>query len=316
MAALSANTAIAIMKFIVAAFSGSASLFSEGIHSSADTLNQVVLLVGKHKSMKLPDDKHPFGYARIVFFASFCVAILLFFVGGAYSLMEAIEKIEHVVHNTGGHTLDMQALIVAAVILAIAIVLEALSLHTAFKEVREEQEREGTTGTGLIKFYKETHNSSLIVIVTEDTTAIVGLGLALAGVLATLATGDPLWDAIGGAAVGVLLIIAAFILGREIASLIIGESLPAEKIRKIEELVEAHPTTAACRQVKTSAIGTSSVLVEIDVAYAPDGSVTAADVIRSIEEIKAGVKALWADENIYVSTCVEPVNIESTEAPD
>jgi cation diffusion facilitator family transporter len=305
-AALSVNAIIAVMKFVIAAFSGSASLFSEGIHSSADTLNQIVLLVGKRKAKTPADEKHPFGYASVTFFASFCVATLLFFVGGAFSLMEASEKIKHLLNDTGVHMLDMQALWIAAVILAVSIGLELFSLRTALREVREEQEKEGTD-KGLRAFYKDTSNSSLIVIVTEDLTAIFGLGLALAGVVLTLLTGNPLWDAIGGAAIGVLLIIAAFILGREIASLIIGESLPDDRLRQIEDVVLGQPHVLGCKKIKTSAIGADVVLVEIDVLFAADGSVTAAELMRTIEAIKKDVKALWSKEGIYVSTSIEAV---------
>jgi cation diffusion facilitator family transporter len=308
-AALAVNTIIAIMKFIVAAFSQSASMFSEAIHSSADTLNQVVLLIGKRSAKKEPDDEHPFGHARTVFFASFCVAALLFFVGGAYSCMEAIEKISHTINQTGKHNLDMTALIVAAGILVISILLECFSFRTALKEVREEQEKENMP-KGLRKFYKDTRNSSLIVIVTEDLTAMLGLGLALIGVVLTLITKNPLWDAIGGVAIGVLLIFAAFILGKEIASLIIGESLSIENTRKIEAVVLATPNVAGCRNVKTVAIGSDSILIEIDAEFVVGelaNSVTAEEILRATEEIKRGVKALWADEDVYVSTCVEAV---------
>jgi cation diffusion facilitator family transporter len=306
LAALTVNAIIAVMKFIVAAFSGSASLFSEAIHSSADTFNQIVLLIGKRQAKKGPDDTHPFGHAKATFFASFCVAALLFFVGGAYSCMEAIEKISHTLGDTGQHTLDMKALWVAAVILVVSIVLECFSFRTALKEVREEQEKEGMK-KGLFQFYKDTHNSSLIVIVTEDLTAILGLALALVGVLLTLFTGNPLWDAIFGAAIGVLLIAAAFILGKEIASLIIGEALPQASVRKIEDIVRNTAHVKDCRHVKAVALGTDSILVEIDAAFETDGSVSAEEVMTAIAAIKRAVKALWEDEDTYVSTCVEAV---------
>jgi divalent metal cation (Fe/Co/Zn/Cd) transporter len=204
----------------------------------------------------------------------------------------------------------MTALLVAAGILFISIILELFSFRTALHEVKEEQEKSGEK-KGLFKFYKDTRNSSLIVIVTEDLTAILGLVLALVGVLLTLFTGNPLWDAIGGATIGVLLIVAAFILGKEIASLIIGESLPVDSIRRIEEIVRNTEYVSACRNVKTNALGSDSILIEIDAEFASDGSVSAEDVMKAIAEIKRGVKALWQDEEIYVSTCVEAVGAGS-----
>ena len=308
MAALIVNAIIAVMKFIVAFFSGSASLFSEAIHSCADTFNQVVLLIGKQQARRRPDATHPFGYARATFFSSFCVAALLFFVGGAYSLMEAIEKINHTIHNTGMHTLDMKALWIAAIILIISIVLECFSFRTALHEVEEEQKKTGEK-KGLLKFYKDTRNSSLIVVVTEDLAAIIGLGLALAGVLLTLFTGNPLWDAIGGAAIGVLLIVSAFVLGKEIASLIIGEALPEERIKVIEEIVKNAKHVKSCKKIKSVALGTDNILIEIDVVFETDGSASAEDVMNSIAEIKLAIKAEWEnDPDTYVSTCIEAVS--------
>ncbi|MDR0860758.1 MAG: cation diffusion facilitator family transporter [Candidatus Peribacteria bacterium] len=301
--ALAGNIAITLMKAIIAALSGSASLVSEAIHSGADSGNQLVLLWGKKQAKKAPDAKHQFGHARATFFASFCVAALLFFVGGAYSLMEAIEKIFHILNDTGEHLLDMKAILWATGVLVISIIIEAFSLRTALKEVKEEQKKSGVS-QGLIKFYRETRNSSLIVIITEDLTALLGLVLALIGVVLTLITSNPLWDAIGGAAIGVLLIVAAFILGKEIASLIIGESLPTEKVKQIENIVNQTTSVQQCRQIKTVALGEEAVVVEVDVVFK---ELSAKDITTAIKEIKQKVKALWETDDIHISTCIEAV---------
>ncbi len=303
--ALTANTIIAVMKFVVAFISGSASMFSEGIHSLADTMNQIVLLYGKRKARQAPDKKHPFGHARATFFASFLVASLLFFVGGAYSVMEAVEKISHVNEGVAAAH-DPSSYIIALVILVISIALEGYSLRTALHEVKEQQELDGTK-KGILTFYKDTRNSSLIVILTEDFAAMLGLVFALAGVTLTLITGNLLFDAIGGAAIGVLLIVAAGVLGREIASLIIGESLPDAQVARVQELVESIDHVVECRRVKTVAIGANNVLVEVDVAFPADGSVSAAEIMTAITQIKAGIKSSLGSEDTYVSTCVEAV---------
>ncbi|MDR2540251.1 MAG: cation diffusion facilitator family transporter [Candidatus Peribacteria bacterium] len=301
--ALAGNIAITVIKAFAAAFSGSASLVSEAIHSGADSGNQIVLLWGKKQGRKKPDAKHQFGYARATFFASFCVAALLFFVGGAYSLMEAIEKIFHILNNTGEHLLNMNVLLWAAGILVISIIIESFSLWTAFKEVKEEQEKNGVSQS-LIKFYKETRNSSLIVIITEDLTALLGLGLALIGVVLTLITDNPLWDAISGAAIGVLLIVAAFILGKEIASLIIGEALPEKKVQGIRNILELRPSVNQYR-IKTVALGEECVLIEVDVVI--QRGLYTEDITNIIYEMKQEIKSLWKDDTIHVSTCIEPV---------
>jgi cation diffusion facilitator family transporter len=306
--ALIANCCIAVMKLVVAIFSGSASLFSEAIHSCADTLNQIVLLVGKKQASREPNFKHPFGYSRVSFFASFCVAMLLFFIGGAYSLMEAIEKISHISGGGGEH--DQNSFIVAIVVLLVSIVLEGFSLRTAIHEVREEQEKTGADKS-LLRFFRETRNSPLIVVMTEDLAALLGLLFALLGVLLTLITGNPLFDAIGGAVVGCLLIVAAFVLGKETASLIIGESLPKQKVREIEELISATPEVAGCKIVKTVAIGADSVLVEADISFVDEDNISAARMMDVIATIKAGICDLLASEASQINTCIEPVRIGS-----
>ena len=310
-AALCVNLCIAIMKFAVAIFSSSASMLSEGVHSLADTMNQIVLLVGKRQAARPVDSKHPFGYARVSFFASFCVAALLFFVGGAYSLLESVEKVGHI--NTGAFVHDTGSFIVAAVILGVSVLLEGLSLRTVLQEVAEEQAHEGTH-MSLLRFYQESRNSALLVVMTEDLAAIFGLLLALLGVLLTLITGNPLFDALGGAAIGLLLIVAAFVLGKEIASLIIGESLPAPVVEQIRQLVLDTPPVADCRVVKTVAIGTDSVLVEVDVVFADYDSLSAHQILAAIVSIKASIHELLADQAAFINTCIEPV--AATAAPD
>ncbi|MDR1421861.1 MAG: cation diffusion facilitator family transporter [Coriobacteriales bacterium] len=305
MAALCVNLTIAIMKFAVAIVSGSASLLSEAIHSAADTLNQIVLLIGKRAAARPANDRHPFGYARASFFASFLVASLLFFVGGAFSLLEAVEKIGHI--GDGAATHEQTSFIIAAVILVISIGLEAFSFRTALKEVAEQQAHDGTH-MSVPRFFRETSNSSLIVVMTEDLAAMLGLMLALAGVVLTLVTGNLLFDALGGAAIGVLLIVAAAVLGKETASLIIGEALPAEKVTAIRTLVEDTEKVAGCRMIKTVAIGTDSLLVEVDVAFAEDGSVSAEQVLTAIVSIKADIHALLEHDAQFINTCIEPVS--------
>ena len=307
-AALCVNLCIAIMKFVVAVLSGSASMLSEGVHSLADTMNQIVLLVGKRQAVRPADRRHPFGYARVSFFASFCVAALLFFVGGAYSLMEAVEKIGHIGEGSVAH--DFGSFTVAAAILAVSVLLEGVSLRTVLHEVAEQQRHDGTQ-MSLLQFFRESRNSALLVVMIEDLAAILGLMLALLGVVLTLITGNPLFDAVGGAAIGLLLIVAAFVLGREIASLIIGESLSDSDVEQIRQLVINTANVADCHVVKTVAIGSDSVLVEVDVVFSDYDNLPAADLLASIASIKAAIQALLADQAAFINTCIEPVAASS-----
>jgi divalent metal cation (Fe/Co/Zn/Cd) transporter len=215
--------------------------------------------------------------------------------------MEAIEKIVHTVRETGEHSLDINALLITLGVLVVAIILECFSLREAMKEVKEEQHKAGTSYS-FFRFYRETKNSSLIVIITEDVTALLGLGLALVGVLLTLFTGNLLWDAIGGMMIGILLVVAAIFLGKEIASLMLGEALSEEQVQRIVAVVNGHPSVSRCSQVKTQVYGTTSLLIEMDVVFVPE-----VDVVSAVAEIKSDVKALWSDGDMHVSTCIEPV---------
>ncbi|MCL1879118.1 MAG: cation diffusion facilitator family transporter [Actinomycetia bacterium] len=307
--ALGSNLTIAAMKYIVAAVSGSASMFSEAVHSTADSINQVVLLFGKRIARRPPDERHPFGYARATFFASFCVVGLLFFVGGAFSLLEAVEKVGAVLDGSA-HAHDLASYFIALAILAVAIGLEGFSLRTALKEAREVQELSvgSARKASIFNFFRSTREASLIVILIEDLAALLGLVLAFFGVLLTLVTGNQLFDAIGGAAVGVLLIVAAAVLGREIASLIIGEGLAAEEVAQIRELINKAPHVQGCRDIKTLVIGSNALLVEADVIYPADQGVSTAQVMESVARIKADIHQLLQQEDIHISTCIEAVS--------
>ena len=214
LAALLANAGIAVAKFVGFLITGSSSMLAEAVHSVADTSNQGLLLWGQRQARKEPDELHQFGYGRSRYFYSFVVALVLFTLGSVFALYEGYEKIVHPARA------DLA--VVAIVILVVAIGLESYSFRTAMVESRP------LKGSGSWwRFIRTSRNPELPVVLLEDTGALIGLVLALAGVGLTVLTGNPVWDGIGTLCIGVLLGVIAVILMIEMHSLLIGEGATA-----------------------------------------------------------------------------------------
>ncbi|WP_027795052.1 cation diffusion facilitator family transporter [Paraburkholderia acidipaludis] len=226
--ALAANVGIAVFKYAAAAFTGSGSMFAEAIHSTADCGNQLLLLLGLRQSRRPPSPLHPMGSGRAINFYSLLVALLLFFVGGAFSVYEGIHRL--IVRE------PLQYVFVALAVLGISVVLEALSLYGALREIRT-----GAPTKSLWRWARETRDSDLLVVAGEDIAALAGLAIAFAAVLLTVITGNPVWDACGSIGVGVLLMLIAWFVAREVKSMIVGESASPERRREIEAFLRGRP---------------------------------------------------------------------------
>jgi len=194
--ALAANAAIAAAKLGAAVHTGSTSMLAEAIHSAADSANQALLLLGVHRAKRPPSADHPLGYGKAIYFWSFVVALLLFSLGGMFSIYEGRHKL--------GSDEAIEAPWLAILILVFSLVMEALSLRTCLREVNES--RRGRT---LWRWFRESRQSELIVVFGEDLAALAGLSIALLALLLTVATGDPVFDAAGSIVIGVLLIVVA-----------------------------------------------------------------------------------------------------------
>jgi cation diffusion facilitator family transporter len=219
--ALAANLGIAICKFAAAAFTGSGSMFAEAIHSTADCGNQVLLLFGLRQARRPASLLHPLGAGRAIYFYSLLVALLLFFVGGAFSVYEGVHRL--MAHEPLSHAY------IALGVLGVSVVLEAFSLMGALREIRKTN-----TGRSMWRWFRETRESELLVVTGEDVAALLGLAIAFAAVLMTMITGNPAFDAWGSIGVGVLLMVIAYLVAREVKSMIIGESASPEVRRAIE----------------------------------------------------------------------------------
>lgn len=285
-AAFAANLGIAIAKVIGFMFTGAASMLAEAIHSFADTSNQGLLILGGRMASKERNAEHPFGFGRERFFWAFIVAMIIFSLGSLFAMYEGIEKI------LDPHELDDH--IWAVGILAVAIILESMSLRTAVVEARKiKGER---TWWGFIRHSKV---PELPVVLLEDIGALVGLVLALMGIGLAMVTGDPVFDAIGSLSIGILLGIIAVILGIEMRSLLLGESASEEAIKKLEAAIISHPDCCRIIHMRTEHIGPDELLVALKVEL--NGQLDTAGVARAINEIEARMRStLGLKLTIYI----------------
>ena len=275
-AALFANLGIAASKFAAAAVTGSGSMLAEAVHSLADTGNQVLLLVGGRKAQNAPTPVHPFGFGRERYFWSFAVAIVLFTLGGAFALLEGVEKLRHphAVAATGW----------ALGVLALAIALEALSLRTA---VRESNRVRGNATW--LQFIRRAKVPELPVVLLEDVGALVGLALALAAVLLTRLTGDTTFDALGTLSIGVLLCTIALVLAREMKSLLIGEAAAPEVEARIAQALRDSPSVRHVIYIRTQHLGPEELLVAAKLEF--DGALSMPGLAAAIDAAEAAVRA-------------------------
>ncbi|MDT0321019.1 cation diffusion facilitator family transporter [Streptomyces millisiae] len=290
-AALTANLAIAVAKFTAAAFSGSSSMLAEGVHSVADSGNQALLLLGGKRAKRAASEEHPFGYGRERYIYAFLVAIVLFSIGGVFALYEGVEKIRH------PHELEHWYWPVG--VLVFAIIAEGFSFRTAIKESNEVR---GTQSWG--QFIRTSKAPELPVIVLEDLGALLGLVLALGGVLLSLATGDGVWDGVGTLCIGVLLVVIALVLAVETKSLLLGEAAGPESVKKIRAAIVDDDTVTRVIHMRTLHLGPDELLVAAKIAVQRgDDAGEVADAINGAEaRIREAVpiaRVIYLEPDIY-----------------
>lgn len=280
-AALVANAAIAVAKFVGFLVTGSSAMLAESVHSMADSGNQGLLLLGGRKARRAADEEHPFGYGRERYFWAFVVALVLFMLGGLFSLYEGFHKLEESVEHPE-NTLD--APLVAIGILGFAIVAETFSFRTAIRESRPLKGEQSWWG-----FIRTSKTPELPVVLLEDLGALVGLVLAMVGVVAAALTGDLLYDALGTMAIGVLLLVIAVILVLEMRSLLLGESATREQVDAIRVALVDGRTVTRVIHLKTTHLGPDELLVAAKVELA--ASLSVAEVAQAIDGAEARVRA-------------------------
>jgi len=275
-AALSANLGIGVTKFVAFGLTGASSMLAEGIHSVADSGNQLLLLVGGKQATREEDSQHPFGYSRARYYYAFLVAVVLFSLGGLFALYEAWQKFHHPEPIESWHWVPI-------VVLVISLGLEGYSLRTA---VVESNMTRGNASWPA--FVRKSRSPELPVILLEDLGALLGLTFALFGVSMTLITHNGLWDAAGTAMIGTLLCVIALVLGRETKSMLMGESATPEDVAAIRAAL-ASSELGDVIHLRTMHLGPDDVLVAAKVGVPAD--FTAQQVARLVDGAEARIRA-------------------------
>ncbi len=271
--ALLANLGIAITKTIAAVLTGSGAMLAESIHSFADCGNQGLLFLGLKASKRNPDEEHPLGYGKSVYFWSFIVALMLFSMGGLFSMYEGIHKLS--THE------GLSSPLIAIVVLSLSMVLEGMSLWGCINQIKKINHH-----SSLWAWIKNSRQSELIVVLGEDVAALFGLFFALIAVLLSMITGNPVFDAMGSIIIGVLLIVVSVFIAVKVKSLLIGQSADEETRENIRLFLNEQPQVEAVLNLITIQLG-SDIMVAVKAKMKPAESSE-----QLIDNINACEKAL------------------------
>lgn len=277
--ALGANLAIAGAKGVAAFFTGSSSMLAETVHSLADCGNQLLLLFGMKQARQPVSPDYPLGHGKAIYFWSFLVAVMLFTVGGMFSLYEGVHKLQ-----------DPQPLRQwwwAVGVLVFGIVAESISTRAALQEAATERR-----GRSLYRWFRESRQAELIVIVGEDLAAITGLSLALIAIGLTVLTGNPMWDALGTIAIGVLLIVVAVFVAVEIKAMLIGQSVDPAVQARMRRFLDDRPEIGSVISLITLQLG-SDVMVSVQAEMSEEQS--ARSLALQINEVERALKREFPD---------------------
>mgnify|MGYP003575731033 CR=1 FL=1 len=247
--ALGANFAIAVAKGLAAFFTGSSAMLAETVHSLADCGNQLLLLLGMRQAKAPPSPDYPLGYGKAIYFWSFLVAVMLFTVGGMFSLYEGIHKLQH--------PEQLKDWWWAVGVLVFAIIAEGISMRACLQEVNKAR-----GDRSLWQWFRESRQAELVVIFGEDLAALLGLVFALIAVCLAVYTGNPLWDAIGTIAIGALLIVVAVFVAIEVKAMLIGQSVDPARQKQMREFLDARPEIQRVISLITLQLG-NEVMVSV-----------------------------------------------------
>ena len=272
--ALGANFAIACSKGVAAFFTGSGAMLAETVHSLADCGNQLLLMLGMKQSRRAPTADYPLGYGKAIYFWSFLVALMLFSVGGMYSLYEGLHKLRH--------PEPLRQWWWAAGVLVFGLIAEGMSMRACLQEVKKAR-----GDRSLWQWFRESRQAELVVIFGEDLAALIGLALALAAVMLTVVTGDPIWDALGTLAIGLLLVVVAVFVAIEVKALLIGQSMDPDREQELRGFIAARPEVAGVISLITLQLG-NEVMLSVQARMAPASS--ADDLVERINAVERAVK--------------------------
>lgn len=272
--ALGANGSIFVAKLTAALITGSGAMLAEAVHSLADTGNQFLLILGLKQSKKKPTAEHPLGYGKSIYFWSFIVAVMMFSMGGMFSVYEGVHKLLHPEPMTNG--------VLAVAVLGFSIAAESVSMWGCLREVNKVRR-----GRNIFRWFRESRRSELMVIFGEDFAALLGLSFALCAVLLTMFTGNPVYDAIGTIVIGALLIGIAFMIGVEVKCLIIGQSVAPYVKEELEEFLAGQNSIDSVLNLITLQLG-EDVMVAVKARMIDHAGQQ--ELIQSINDVETAMR--------------------------
>ena len=273
--ALGANFAIAVAKGVAAFVTGSSAMLAETVHSLADCGNQGLLLLGMRQAKRASSPEYPLGHGKAIYFWSFLVAVMLFTVGGMFSLYEGIHKLQH--------PEPLKQWYWAAGVLVFGMVAEGISMRACLQEVNKSR-----GDRGLWQWFRESRQSELVVIFGEDLAALLGLFFALVAVLLAVATGNPVWDAVGTIVIGVLLIVIAVLVAGEVKAMLIGQSIDPLREGEIREFIQSRPEVTRVISLISLQLGNEAmVAVQAQMRESHDAPTLAAQIDAVERAMKA-----------------------------
>ena len=277
--ALGANFAIFLAKLVAALLTGSGAMLAEAVHSLADCGNQILLLFGMRQAKKPPSPDYPLGYGKAVYFWSFLVALMLFSVGGMYSLYEGIHKLQH--------PEPIRQWWWAVGVLTFGIVAEGMSMRACLQEVNKVRGERS-----LYQWFRESRQAELVVIFGEDLAALFGLVLALLAVVLSVVTSNPIFDALGTLAIGLLLIVVAIFVAVEVKALLIGQSMDPDREQQLRDFIDARPEVGRVISLITLQLG-SEVMLSVQAEMQENQSAIA--LVHQINDVERAIKQAFPE---------------------
>ena len=298
-AAILANIGVGIVKFIAAAISGSSAMVSEGIHSIVDSGNGLLLLFGMKRASRKPDIEHPFGYSHELYFWTLVVAVMIFALGGGFSIYEGLHNIVSIGPDTTLGNPLMSYIVIGA-----SVIIEGISLSVALRNFNKAR-----GDVSPLRFIREAKDPSLFTVVLEDSAAELGLIVAFCGVFFGHLLNNPYIDAGASVVIGLILCVVATILLRETKGLLVGEGMHADEVFEIERMVEADPLVEECGRILTLYLGPDDLLITLDATFLPGSSRD--DIDEAIDRIERSIVSKYPQaKRIFV----ENENIRATSA--
>jgi cation diffusion facilitator family transporter len=287
--AMLADIGIAISKFVAAGATGSSAMLVEGIHSSVDTGNELLLLLGIRNSHRPPDEWHPFGYGKALYFWALIVALSLFSLGGGMSIYHGIISLRNP-HPLEDPTWDY-------IVLAVAATLEGYSWNVGRKKLNERRH----PGESLWEVVHRSKDASVFTVFMEDSASLIGLAVALVGIVLGHALNNPYIDPAASVVIGLVLVAAAFTLARETGDLLVGESMDRDQIVQLRKIISGDPAVEAVGHLLTMQLGPGHVLLVVAVKFRPDLRVDEAD--QAINRMEYAIKTKYPSiQHIYIES--------------